>query len=145
MSETAIITGASTGIGKSLSLQMADAGYRIILVARSENKLDAIAKENKSLRQRIKKLEAAKDGEWSSSSKKSSKKNYRSSSRKTGLVETNHRYSYEILNPLWDLSSKPKLILDKLKDGSVLKDSVSLSGSVFAIADYQKSNTDDKF
>lgn len=45
MSETVIITGASTGIGKSLSLQMADAGYRVILVARSENKLDAIAEE----------------------------------------------------------------------------------------------------
>jgi hypothetical protein len=108
-------------------------------------KLDAIAKENKSLRQRIKKLETSKNDEGSSPSKKSSKKNYGSSSRKTGVVETNHRYSYEILNPLWDLSSKPKLILDKLKDGSVLSNSVSLSGSVFAIADYQKSNTDDKF
>ena len=45
MPETAVITGASTGIGKSLAWQLADAGYRLILAARSEDKLQAIAKE----------------------------------------------------------------------------------------------------
>ena len=43
MSETAIITGASTGIGKSLALQLSDVGYRLILAARSEDKLGEIA------------------------------------------------------------------------------------------------------
>ena len=45
MPETAVITGASTGIGKSLAWQLADAGYRLVLAARSEDKLQAIAKE----------------------------------------------------------------------------------------------------
>ena len=45
MPETAVITGASTGIGKSLAWQLADAGFRLVLVARSEDKLQAIAKE----------------------------------------------------------------------------------------------------
>ena len=45
MVKTAVITGASTGIGKSLAWQLADAGFRLVLAARSEDKLQAIAKE----------------------------------------------------------------------------------------------------
>ena len=45
MLETAVITGASTGIGKSLALLLADAGFRLVLAARSKDKLQAIAKE----------------------------------------------------------------------------------------------------
>ena len=45
MAKTVVITGASTGIGKSLAWQLADAGYRLVLAARSEDKLQAITKE----------------------------------------------------------------------------------------------------
>ena len=45
MSETAVITGASSGVGKSLAIQLSDAGYNVVLAARSENKLNAIAEE----------------------------------------------------------------------------------------------------
>jgi len=45
MSETAVITGASSGVGKSLAIQLSDAGYRVVLAARSEDKLNAIAEE----------------------------------------------------------------------------------------------------
>ena len=45
MAKTAVITGASTGIGKSLAWQLADAGFRLVLAARSKDKLQAIAKE----------------------------------------------------------------------------------------------------
>jgi NADP-dependent 3-hydroxy acid dehydrogenase YdfG len=40
-----LITGASTGIGAATARQAADAGYRVVLAARSEDKLQALASE----------------------------------------------------------------------------------------------------
>jgi len=45
MTETVVITGASSGVGQSLAIQLSDAGYKVVLTARSENKLNAIAEE----------------------------------------------------------------------------------------------------
>ena len=45
MPETAVITGASSGVGKSLAIQLSVAGYKVVLAARSEDKLNAIAEE----------------------------------------------------------------------------------------------------
>ena len=43
MSKVAVITGASSGIGKSLSYQLSESGYRVVLVARSTDKLNLIS------------------------------------------------------------------------------------------------------
>ena len=40
-----LITGASTGIGAETARQAAEAGYRLVLAARSEDKLTALAGE----------------------------------------------------------------------------------------------------
>ena len=40
-----LITGASTGIGAETARQAAEAGYRLVLAARSEDKLQALAQE----------------------------------------------------------------------------------------------------
>ncbi|MEL6877280.1 MAG: SDR family oxidoreductase [Pseudomonadota bacterium] len=45
MTKTLLITGASTGIGKATAVAAAKAGWNVALVARSGDKLDAIADE----------------------------------------------------------------------------------------------------
>ncbi len=45
MTKTLLITGASTGIGKATAFAAAKAGWNVALVARSGDKLDAIADE----------------------------------------------------------------------------------------------------
>src|ERR687891_2354342 len=44
-----VITGASTGIGAATARQAAEAGYKVVLAARSEDKLQALAQETGGL------------------------------------------------------------------------------------------------
>lgn len=42
---TALVTGASSGIGEALAHRFAAAGFDVVIVARSQSKLDALAKQ----------------------------------------------------------------------------------------------------
>lgn len=44
-SKVAVVTGAGTGIGREISVQLAEAGYRIVLVSRSQAHLETTAAE----------------------------------------------------------------------------------------------------
>ena len=44
----ALVTGASSGIGKNLALNLSDLGYELILVARNKKKLNEVANECKT-------------------------------------------------------------------------------------------------
>ncbi len=50
----AVITGASEGIGASYALQLAQCGYNVRLVARSEDKMAQVAEKARSLNPNIK-------------------------------------------------------------------------------------------
>ncbi|MBT9392018.1 SDR family oxidoreductase [Hymenobacter sp. NST-14] len=47
--KTALITGASRGIGRALALELARRGYDVLLTARSEGQLEAVAAEVRQL------------------------------------------------------------------------------------------------
>jgi NADP-dependent 3-hydroxy acid dehydrogenase YdfG len=49
MPQVFLITGASTGIGAATARQAAQAGYKVVLAARSEDKLQALASETGGL------------------------------------------------------------------------------------------------
>ena len=44
----ALITGASSGLGRDFAFKLADEGYDLILVSRDENKLDNIRSKIKT-------------------------------------------------------------------------------------------------
>ena len=44
----ALVTGASSGIGKDIAIELSQRGYEIILVARNKEKLEEIAKSLKT-------------------------------------------------------------------------------------------------
>ncbi|MEY2797921.1 MAG: hypothetical protein RIS22_187, partial [Actinomycetota bacterium] len=44
--QLALVTGASKGLGRQMALGLANAGYKVIAVARSKSDLDLLAQEN---------------------------------------------------------------------------------------------------
>jgi len=60
------------------------------------------------------------------------------------FIQTDPEVSYRLLEPNYDLR-KTQILLDERKAGNVADRGLLISGSLIAIGDYQKSNTDSKF
>ena len=63
----------------------------------------------------------------------------------SGFARTNPRYAREILDPTTDINRKQRLILERRRDRTLAPDRLHVQGAVTAIANFQKSNRDDKF
>ena len=68
-----------------------------------------------------------------------------SESPATKFVRFDPAYGYEILDPTTSINRKPRLILERKRDGTIARDSLHVQGAVTAIANHQSSNRDDKF
>ena len=68
-----------------------------------------------------------------------------SESPATEFVRFDPAYGYEILDPTTSINRKPRLILERKRDGTLAPDSLHVQGAVTAIANHQSSNRDDKF
>jgi len=68
-----------------------------------------------------------------------------SSDGNSGLIQFNHKYAYDMLDPTTNINTKQLYLLEQKRDGVLDKNTVYIGGAVTAIADYWDSNTDDKF
>ena len=61
------------------------------------------------------------------------------------FVRTDSKFGYDILDPTTGINRKQRLILQRRNDGTLAPDSLYVHGAVTAIANYQRSNRNDKF
>jgi hypothetical protein len=125
-------------IGLSLAMQTTQADDSVTLEALNE-KLNQLLTENQQLKQRLDQLE-------DTSNKTSAEVfNQKQKLAASNLVTTNHKFTYDLLDPTTNRNRKQLQILQAKKNNTIDKNTVVLGGAITTIADYQKSNTEDKF
>lgn len=108
-------------------------------VERLIERMDRLEEENRELRKEIDALKAQAAGRTVSPPPPQLETD------PTEFVRFNARYAYEILDPTTNINRKQRLILERRKDGTLAPDRLHVEGAVTAVADFQKSNRDDKF
>ncbi|MGB1111274.1 MAG: hypothetical protein ACPG4N_13010 [Gammaproteobacteria bacterium] len=107
-------------------------------------KLEQLSAENTRLRERVEQLEAAAAKPHPAEATVVVAP-AAPTENQGGVVRFDHDHAFASLDPTTRINRKQKLLLDEKQSGVLPADSVTLSGAITAIADYQKSNTTDKF
>ena len=102
-------------------------------------RLDRLESENRELRREIEELKAKQAGG------ERKVPGDAASTSESSPVRFDPKFGYEVLDPTTDINRKPHLILERRSDGTLEPDRLYLHGAVNAIANYQRSNRDDKF
>ncbi|MCF6215623.1 MAG: hypothetical protein L3J58_05555 [Emcibacter sp.] len=114
-------------------------------------RLEQLEKQNKTYKERLEQIEAGRRktnpiskapiaaAPAPEDQKKSSRQDM------SGLVRFNPTFSYGMLDQTTNVNRKQLYLLEQKQLGNIAEDSLYIGGSVTAITDYWKSNTDDKF
>lgn len=106
-----------------------------------EARLNALAAENAQMRARIEQLEGAQ----AAVEERVSTTRQASILKSENLVAMDHEFGYEVLDPATAINRKQEGILQRRAADELADDQVYLSGSVTAIANMQRSNSESKF
>ncbi|MDB2705645.1 hypothetical protein N9Y67_03830 [Pseudomonadota bacterium] len=106
-------------------------------------KLDALAQENAELRKRLDQVEGHKQAIDTQVAEY--KAQVKTAVKPSKVIGFDKQYGYDMLDSTTRINSKQRLLLERKKSGDLAADTVTFSGAVTAIADYQKSNTESKF
>lgn len=120
--------------------------------ASSDDKITALEAQNRELIKRIELLEKLVKANTESTpvavapvANPTPSQSVQASPNASGVVVTNHEFSYTILDPNTNIDRKELLILNSKKSGQLQAESVYVGGAVTAIIDAQQSNTESKF
>ena len=122
------------GLALAVLTALTTEGARAEPIDRPIERLDRLEEENRLLRKELEALKAERPLAVTAPDREPS-----------GVARTNPRYAYEILDPTADINRKQRLILERRRDGTLAPDSLHVQGAVTAVANFQKSNRDDKF
>ena len=148
MARTFLPRSLPEGSGRRLCLVVAAALFLIAETALAGSlesvieRLDRVEEENRKLRKEIEALKAERAGSDEETPKAAVLGPDRSP---TGHIRFDQEFGYEVLDPTTNINRKQHLILEGRQDGTLAPDTLHVHGAVTAIANYQRSNRDDKF
>lgn len=127
------------GLALAVLTSLTTVDARADSIDRVLERLDRLEEENRFLREELEALKAERTDRTLPTAVTAPDRG------PSGVARTNSRYAYEILDPTADINRKQRLILERRRDGTLAPDSLHVHGAVTAVANFQKSNRDDRF
>ena len=105
-------------------------------------RLDTLEADNRRLRKEVEALKAQRTTPPRAPPSRADPAEKATAAR---FMRTDSRFGYDVLDPTTEINRKQRLILERRNDGTLAPDSLHVHGAVTAIANYQRSNRNDKF